>query len=57
MKISDRVDKLESTLITHLEESGEIRSDLKWLKKAFGVLVGLGVTTCGTAVGAWLRNH
>lgn len=32
--------QLEVLLMTHLQESGEIRSDLKWLKKAFWVLVG-----------------
>lgn len=33
MKLSERVDNLEHAMEKHLEESGEIRSDLKWLKK------------------------
>lgn len=33
-------DKLEK----HLEESGEIRNDLQWLKKAFWTLAGTGLT-------------
>lgn len=38
MKLSDRVDALEKSIIKHFEESGEIRADLKWLKKFFWVL-------------------
>lgn len=38
MKLAERVDKLEASLITHLEESGSIRTDLAWLKKAFWTL-------------------
>jgi len=34
-----RLSKLEDAIIKHLEESGEIRSDLRWLKKAFWFLV------------------
>jgi len=30
--------ELERLLLQHLQESGEIRSDLKWLKRAFWVL-------------------
>ena len=33
MKLNDRVDTIEKTLVKHIEESGEIRADLKWLKK------------------------
>lgn len=33
MKLSDRMDHLEGLVAKHLEESGEIRADLKWLKK------------------------
>lgn len=36
--------ELREKLEKHLEESGEIRTDLKWLKKAFWVLAGAGVT-------------
>ena len=32
--IDKRVDKIEDALEKHLIESGEIRGDLKWLKKA-----------------------
>lgn len=32
--------ELEKLLLQHLEESGEIRSDLKWLKRAFWTLAG-----------------
>lgn len=38
MKITDRMDKLEAVIVTHLEESGAIRTDLAWLKKAFWTL-------------------
>ena len=31
--------ELETLLLRHLEESGEIRTDLKWLKRAFWALV------------------
>lgn len=36
--------ELRKKLEEHLEESGEIRADLKWLKKAFWTLAGAGVT-------------
>lgn len=32
------MDKLEAVMVTHLEESGAIRTDLAWLKKAFWTL-------------------
>ena len=38
MKLAERVDKIEVALVTHLEESGSIRTDLAWLKKAFWTL-------------------
>lgn len=41
MKTSERLDMLEQAVVKHLEESGEIRADLKWLKKSFFVLAGL----------------
>jgi hypothetical protein len=41
MKLSDRVDAIERAVIKHLEESGEIRGDIKWLKHAFWAMVGL----------------
>jgi hypothetical protein len=30
---------IEKLLLKHLEESGEIRTDLKWLKRAFWAIV------------------
>lgn len=38
MKLPERVDKLQEALERHLEESGAIRTDLAWLKKAFWTL-------------------
>lgn len=38
--IEKRVSKLEEALETHLIESGEIRGDLKWLKKAVYFIMG-----------------
>lgn len=38
MKLSERVDHLEGIVVKHLEESGTIRTDLAWLKKAFWTL-------------------
>lgn len=49
--LDKRLAKLEDAFIQHLTESGGIRSDLKWLKKAFWTLAGLGVTlTAGITV-------
>jgi hypothetical protein len=36
--------ELETLLISHLQESGSIRADLAWLKKAFWVLATANVT-------------
>lgn len=38
-----RLKDLESLLVQHLQESGEIRSDLNWLKKAFWALATAGI--------------
>lgn len=35
---------LEVALIKHLEESGAIRADLAWLKKAFWIMATANVT-------------
>jgi hypothetical protein len=43
MTLNKRLDKLEEIVSKHLEESGEIRTDLKWLKKAVYWMVGGGV--------------
>lgn len=48
--LDKRLSKLEDAFIQHLTESGEIRSDLKWLKRAFWTLAGLGVTLAGSFV-------
>lgn len=37
-----RLAKLEDAFIKHLTESGGIRTDLKWLKRAFWTLASLG---------------
>jgi hypothetical protein len=44
MTVEKRMTVLEKTLETHLIESGEIRSDLAWLKKAFWTLAASGLT-------------
>lgn len=53
MNLSKRVDRLEGLFEEHIKESGEIRSDLKWLKGAFWALVALGTAMAGafTTVG------
>lgn len=38
--LSKRVDKLEDAVTMHLQESGEIRADIKWLKKAVWFVAG-----------------
>jgi hypothetical protein len=38
--IEKRISKLEEALEKHLIESGEIRGDLKWLKKAIWFILG-----------------
>lgn len=42
--LDKRITKLEDAFVQHLAESGEIRGDLKWLKKAFWTLAGIGAT-------------
>ena len=44
MKLEARMSKLEAVVTAHLEESGSIRADLAWLKKAMWTLAGVGVT-------------
>lgn len=53
MKLSQRVDNLEGALVRHLEESGTIRTDLAWLKKAFWTLAVAIVTA---QVAQFLKN-
>jgi hypothetical protein len=38
------MDRIEAAVEKHFEESGEIRADLKWLKKSFWALVALVVS-------------
>jgi len=38
--LEKRVSKIEDALEKHLVESGEIRGDLKWLKKAVYFVMG-----------------
>lgn len=45
MRTSDRLERLEGTVQKHLEESGEIRADLKWLKKFMWFVLGTPVAT------------
>lgn len=44
MKLEARMSKIEAVVSMHLEESGAIRSDLAWLKKAMWTLAGAGIT-------------
>lgn len=78
MKMSDRMDRLESVVEKHLEESGSIRtdisalkafakeakdlpSDMKWVKRAFWALIGLGSLIIGSILPVlfelMLRTH
>jgi hypothetical protein len=38
--LDKRMTKLEEAVATHLEESGSIRADLKWLKKLMWFVLG-----------------
>lgn len=51
-----KLKELEALLIQHLQESGEIRTDIKWLKRAFWTLVSL-VTTLSGAVMTYFIGH
>lgn len=54
--LDKRLTKLEDAFLIHLAESGEIRSDLKWLKRAFWALAGLGTTVAGYLITDAIRN-
>lgn len=56
MNLNKRVDNLQAAFEKHLEESGEIRTDLKWLKKSYWALVGV-VTLAGGTVVAEVVTH
>ena len=38
--MADRLDRLEHVMADHLEESGAIRQDIKWLKRMGYFLIG-----------------
>lgn len=44
MKLEERMTRLEVIVEKHMEESGNIRTDLAWLKKAMFALIGGGLT-------------
>ena len=54
--INKRLEMIEQIVAKHLEESGEIRSDLKWLKRSFWALFGAGLTF-GTIMVGYAFNH
>lgn len=56
MTLKNEVAVLRETLERHLIESGEIRSDLAWLKKAFWTLAA-SVLTFGTIMIGYAFNH
>jgi hypothetical protein len=43
-RLETRVTTLENVVTKHLEESGTIRTDLSWLKRAFWTMAGALVT-------------
>jgi len=45
--------QLEKIMIEHLKESGEIRADIKWLKRAYWTLAGAGMSF-NVALALWL---
>jgi hypothetical protein len=59
MTISDRLDRVERILAQHLEESGEMRNDIKWIKKTLwafiGAMVTMSVTLSGVLAAHWLK--
>lgn len=42
--------QLEKTIIEHLQESGQIKADLSWLKKAHWIQFAATITFISTAV-------
>lgn len=59
MNISDRLDRIERIVAAHMEESGEIRTDLKWVKKSMWALIGalstFIVTFAGLEAAKWIK--
>lgn len=54
--LDKRLTKLEDAFTQHLSESGEIRSDLKWLRKAFWTLAGLGTSVTAVVIEEIIRH-
>lgn len=50
MNISQRVDNLERALETHLIESGSIKTDLIWIKRAIMGVFALGGAILTTVI-------
>ena len=53
------INQLEANLVKHLEESGAIRADLAWLKKAFWIMATANVTfniTLASSIIMYLMN-
>jgi hypothetical protein len=46
-----RISHLEGQVEKHLEEAGEVREALRWLKKSHWVLVGTVIGAIATEVG------
>lgn len=44
--LNQRITRLEDAITVHLTESGEIRNDIKWIKKSFWACVTLGSIFC-----------
>lgn len=51
-----RVSHLEDQVEKHLEEAGEVREALRWLKKSHWVLVGTVISAIATEVGYRLAH-
>lgn len=43
--VEKRIEALEKAVTHHLEESGEIRADIKWLKKSIWFVLGSPIIT------------
>lgn len=54
--LDKRLTKLEDVFMQHLTESGEIRGDLKWLKRSVWTLVGLFITVAGFTIEEVIRH-
>lgn len=50
-KLIERIEMLEKVIASHLQESGEIRSDLRWLK---WINMGIAALVCFKLVADFL---